>query len=305
MTSPARHPALLQGASNNSTAIVIRLAEPADAQACGRIMFEAFENVARRHGFTPDFPSIAAAIELARSFISHPSVHAVVAEEEGQVVGSNFINEGDSIRGIGPITVDSAHQGTGIGRKLMEAVIERASGATGVRLLQDSFNMGSIALYAALGFEVREPMLVMAGRPATSIVGSAAVRPMTAEDVDACNALCNRAHGFARASELSDALRLLQPLVCERDGRITGYLTAPTLWIVNHGVAETDGDMKDLILGASRLLPDQLSFLLPVRRSGLFRWCLEVGFRAAKPMTLMSIGEYREPEGSYLPSVFY
>jgi hypothetical protein len=128
---------------------------------------------------------------------------------------------------------------------------------------------------------------------------------MTAEDLDACNALSQRVHGFARATELEDALRLLQPLVCESEDRITGYLTAPDLWLVNHGVAESDGDMISLILGAARLIPDRLSFLLPVRQARLFRWCLDAGFEAAKPMTLMSMGEYREPEGSYLPSVFY
>ncbi len=187
----------------------------------------------------------------------------------------------------------------------MEAALDRASGAAGIRLLQDSFNMGSISLYASLGFEAREPVLVMTGTPRSMPEPRLAVRRMTERDLGACNALCTRVHGFPRASELADALRLLAPLVVERDGQVTGYLTGPTFWISSHGVAATEEDMKALILGAGALNAEPLSFLLPVRQAGLFRWCLSEGMRASKPMTLMTIGAYSTPNGSYTPSVFY
>ncbi|MGC9962400.1 MAG: GNAT family N-acetyltransferase, partial [Acidimicrobiales bacterium] len=37
----------------------------------------------------------------------------------------------------------------------------------------------------------------------------------------------------------------------------------------------------------------------------LFRWCLEHRLRVVQVMTLMSIGLYNEPAGSYLPSIQY
>ena len=43
--------------------------------------------------------------------------------------------------------------------------------------------------------------------------------------------------------------------------------------------------------------------LVPVRNAELFRWCLENGLRVVQPMTLMSMGLYNEPKGSFLPSV--
>ncbi|MNT65813.1 hypothetical protein D3C72_2038220 [compost metagenome] len=46
-------------------------------------------------------------------------------------------------------------------------------------------------------------------------------------------------------------------------------------------------------------------FLLPTRNGELLRWCLERGLRIVQPMTLMSIGLYQQPEGSFLPSVLY
>ncbi|HET8727043.1 MAG TPA: hypothetical protein VFO41_05990 [Alphaproteobacteria bacterium] len=63
--------------------------------------------------------------------------------------------------------------------------------------------------------------------------------------------------------------------------------------------------MKALILGAGAMHEEPLSFLLPLRQASLFRWCLDQGLKAMKPMTLMTMGECRMPNGSYLPSVFY
>jgi predicted N-acetyltransferase YhbS len=300
-----RHKPAFKSKAGQIAAVRIRVATPADAEACGRIVYEAFQGVAGRHGFSPDFPDVETATQLAQSFIAHPSIFGVVAEEDGRVVGSNFLAEGDAIRGVGPITVDPRRQGGGVGRRLMAAVLERGAGAAGIRLLQDAFNMPSLSLYASLGFEVREPVLVMTGRPVSKPGPRTTVRRLTEQDLGACNALCARIHGFSRASELADAMRLLAPVVSERDGRVTGYLTAPTFWLANHGVAETEDDMKALILGAGAANAQPLSFLLPIRQASLFRWCLSEGLKAAKPMTLMTIGEYRTPEGSFIPSVFY
>lgn len=281
----------------------IRAAEPLDAEPCGRVIYEAFAHIADRHGFPPDFPSANAAAELAQALIANPSTFGVVAEVEGRVVGSNFLTEGDPIRGVGPITVAPEVQGGGIGRQLMQAVLARASGAVGVRLLQDAFNMRSIALYASLGFAVREPVLVMAGRPAGHPPEDTAIHPMTEEDLDACDTLCIRVHGISRRNELADAIRSRAALVAEREGRITAYMTAPRFWIANHGVAESEADMAALIVGAASTAP--VSFLLPTRQTARFNWCLTQGMKAVKPMTLMTRGEYQNPDRPYMPSVFY
>jgi predicted N-acetyltransferase YhbS len=283
----------------------IRATTASDAEACGRIIYEAFEGIAGRHGFLPDFPAIEAATELAQGLIASPSVLGVVAEEDGRVIGSNFLTEGDAIRGVGPITVDPRAQGSGVGRRLMQAVLDRANGAAGVRLLQDAFNMRSIALYASLGFEVREPVLVMAGQPAGTLPAGITVRPMGEPDLEASDALCTQIHGISRRGDLADALRFFAPLVAEREGRITAYMTAPSFWIANHGVAESVGDMQALIIEAAAITAAPVSFLLPARQTALLRWCLGQGMRAVKPMTLMTMGEYRAPDRPYMPSVFY
>lgn len=285
--------------------VTIRPAVPTDTDICGRIIYEAFKGIAERHGFPPHFPSLEVAIRRADYCINHPSIFGVVAESDGHVIGSNFLDERDSIRGLGPVTVDAHVQVRGVGRRLMEAVLERSYGAIGVRLVQDSFNMLSVALYASLGFEVKEPLVLMRGRPTSKPSHAIEVRPLQSDDISACAALCSNVHGFERLNELRDAVKTLIPLVALRASRITAYALTLTMWPRNHAVAETDDDIKALLLGAATMNPEPLAFLLPVRQANLFRWCLSEGFRAVTPMTLMAMGKYHEPDGCYFPSILY
>src|SRR5688572_5286567 len=126
-------------------AVDLRPIAPADADECARILYEAFGAFHDHHRFPRDFPTLEAALQLTNAFSSHPMIWGVVAESDGRIVGSNFLDERGSLRGVGPITVDPMAQGRGVGRRLMLAVLERAKGAPGVRLFQDSFNMQSLA----------------------------------------------------------------------------------------------------------------------------------------------------------------
>ena len=285
--------------------IRIRPAAPQDAEACGRIIYEAFKGISERHNFRPDFPSADAGAQLADLFINDPAVFGVVAEGGGQIVGSNFLSEWDAIRGVGPITIDPQLQARGAGRRLMEAVIERGRGAAGVRLVQDSFNSASLSLYTSLGFDVKEPLALIEGKIEGDLPASFEVRLMRDEDFGAVTELCRKAHGFERTGELRSLAPALTPFVALREGRITAYASAPGFWQLNHAVAEGEGDMQALLIGAGSESGEPLSFLLPTRQAGLFRWCLSKGMRVVKTMTLMAMGEYREPQGSYIPSVLY
>jgi predicted N-acetyltransferase YhbS len=287
--------------------IELRAIDPADGDECARIVYEAFASIHDHHRFARDFPTLEASRQLTSAFISHPSIWGIVAERDGQIVGSNFLDERGPIRGLGPITVDPQVQGVGVGRRLMEAALERGREAAGTRLLQDSFNVGSLALYASLGFEVKEPCAVLSGRPKSGPLTGVEIRPLEERDLEDCEDLCIRVHGFERTSELRDALQapVLSPLVAVRDGRITAYATTLTFFPAAYGVAETEDDMRALVVGALAGGEEPASFLLPTRQAGLFRWCLGEGLRVVKPMTYMTIGEYREPDGCWIPSVLY
>ena len=51
------------------------------------------------------------------------------------------------------------------------------------------------------------------------------VRPVKEDDLDECEALCKKVHGFERTNELRDATHAFAPVVAERDGRIVAYAT--------------------------------------------------------------------------------
>ena len=106
--------------------LVLRTADPGDAGAAGGICHAAFRTIAERHAFPPDFPEPAAAIDLIEHLLSRDDVYGVTAVVDGRIVGSNFLWEGEDVAGVGPITIDPAVQNGRIGRRLMEAIIERA-----------------------------------------------------------------------------------------------------------------------------------------------------------------------------------
>lgn len=285
----------------------IRPVTPTDTENCGRVMYEAFCGIADRHNFPHDFPSLDAAMGLADMAINNPHVDGFVAEEDdGRFLGSNFLWRHNSMAGVGPITVDPNAQAKGVGRRLMQAVIERGKDRAGIRLVQDAFNATSMSLYTGLGFNVVEPLVVVQGTPAgePSSPGTD-VRLLEEKDFAACADLCRKVHGFGRDRELQEFARVTPAFVAVRENRVVAYAAAPVSWQLNHAVAESTEDMQSLLSGAARLAGQPLAFLLPTRQAELFRWCLSQGLRVVKPMTLMAMGEYQEPRGCALPSVLY
>src|SRR5215472_12907163 len=147
--------------------IKLRSGTPEDAEVCGTICYNAFKKISEAHGFVPDFPAPQAAIDVLTRMLANPKFYSVVAEIDGRIVGSNFLDERNTIAGVGPITVDPAVQDRAIGRRLMDAVHERATAGNfaGVRLIQAGFHTRSLSLYAKLGYDVREHLACMQGKP--------------------------------------------------------------------------------------------------------------------------------------------
>src|SRR5213076_2084627 len=65
--------------------IRLRPGTPEDAEACGRICYEAFSAVAAAHGAPCDFPSADVATALVSGLLTRPGIFSVVAEAGGEV----------------------------------------------------------------------------------------------------------------------------------------------------------------------------------------------------------------------------
>ena len=290
-----------------------------DADEVGRIIFEAFSAIAEKHSFPSDFPSVDIGRHTASSFLSDSRFYSIVAEDttttttdggEGKsmIVGSNFLDERSKIvTGVGPLTIDPKYQNKGTGRKLMINVIERAknNNFSAIRLLQASYHNRSLALYASLGFEAREPISNMQGKPIREIIPGRSVRVTNESDVESCNAICKAVHGHDRSWELNDSIKQGTAKVVLHGGKITGYTTG--LAYFNHSVGLTNDDLKALICSPT---DEDDSYggpgiLIPTRNTALFRWCLDNGLRLVQQLILMTIGMYNEPAGAYMPSILY
>ena len=290
-----------------------------DADEVGRIIFEAFSAIAEKHSFPSDFPSVDIGRHTASSFLSDSRFYSIVAEDttttttdgsEGKsvIVGSNFLDERSKIvAGVGPLTIDPKYQNKGTGRQLMINVIERAknNNFSAIRLLQASYHNRSLALYASLGFEAREPISNMQGKPIREIIPGRSVRVTNESDVESCNAICKAVHGHDRSWELNDSIKQGTAKVVLHGGKITGYTTG--LAYFNHSVGLTNDDLKALICSPT---DEDDSYggpgiLIPTRNTALFRWCLDNGLRLVQQLILMTIGMYNEPAGAYMPSILY
>jgi len=275
-----------------------------DAEVLGQICYDAFRTISEEHNFPPDFPNAEAAIGLMSMLLSRSDAYSVVAEDEnGRIVGSNFLWEADTVTGIGPITVDVNVQNSSYGKAMMQDVIRRSdeTGHPSIRLVQAAFHNRSLSLYTKLGFDTVEPLSNMQGSPLGLKIEGYNVRPMTEADLGAIDSVAFRVHGHTRHNEVAGAIGQGTAQVVQHNGTITGYTTG--VGFFGHSVGETNRDLQALI-GAAESFAGP-GFLLPTRNSELLRWCLAHGLKIIQPLTLMSRGLYQEPRGAFLPSILY
>ncbi len=283
--------------------LTFREATPDDAETCGRICHEAFAAIAKAHNMGEGMP-LPVATSRFKSVIAHPGFYVVVAERDGQIIGSNVLDERSVIAGLGPITVDPAAQDARVGRQLMEHVLARAATThpAGVRLVQAAYHSRSLALYTQLGFIAREPLSGVQGQLDPMVIPGTRVRLATERDLAACNAVCFAVHGHTREGELEDAIAQSTARVVEQADEITGYATE--LSRTGHAVGRTNRDIKALI-GSVQGSFGGPGILVPTRNAELLSWCLTHKLRIVSPSTLMTMGLYNEPSGAYLASILY
>jgi predicted N-acetyltransferase YhbS len=281
----------------------LRPATPDDLTAIARIMYAAFKSISNRHNFPPDFDTPETAHSVASLLLGHPKFYGVVAEDNDRLLGSNFIDLRSPIVGLGPISVDPEMQNQGIGRQLMLAAMEEAQrqSCAGIRLVQLAYHNRSLCLYTTLGFRSRVPLSIMQGKPLNQRFAGYDVRPGTAADADACNALCRRIHGMERRQEVEESIEQNSLQVVEHLGAISGYTNG--VGFFTHTVADSNRSLMALI-SAAPSFPGP-GFFLPTTNFEVFNWCLHQGLRLVAQATYMTIGLFNEPDGAWLPGVLY
>jgi len=150
----------------------------------------------------------------------------VVAEERGVVIGTALCWKfGTDCASIGHVIVSAEHQGRGIGRKLMETLLEEL----GPRTVFLHATPAGLPVYEKMGFRVCGWLNQYQGQvDAPVVVGlldSEQLRPATPDDFPVLNELALRASGFERHGILSSLFKLGESVVLERGREIVGFST--------------------------------------------------------------------------------
>ncbi len=147
-----------------------------------------------------------------------------VAEEDGAVVGTAMCwLQGSRTGSLGMIIVSPDHQGKGIGRKLMQLVLE----ALGERCTELNATVAGKPLYESLGFKVTGSLHQHQGTIAAvaplALAEGETIRPAEPGDIAQMIALANRGSGMARDDILKQLAAEAAGAVLERDGELLGF----------------------------------------------------------------------------------
>lgn len=134
----------------------VRVAEKSDASQLARL----FNQPSYRHGtLRLPFETVAGVEDSLFAGNANGRL-SLVAERAGAILGAAGLWRSIGRRahcGLIGIGVDQAHQRRGIGRALMNALIDYSDNWIGLRRLELTVNVdneGAIALYRSLGFEI-------------------------------------------------------------------------------------------------------------------------------------------------------
>jgi hypothetical protein len=147
-----------------------------------------------------------------------------VAEDQGEVVGTALCWKFGADRGtLGLVIVSPEQQGRGIGRKLMNLVLEEL----GERITFLHATEAGKPLYEKLGFadcgSIDQHQGPVAEIAAIAPPPGERIRPLTPEDLAKVVELASRASGFDRSKTIPALLEDAQGAVLERDGEMLGF----------------------------------------------------------------------------------
>jgi predicted N-acetyltransferase YhbS len=144
-----------------------------------------------------------------------------VAEHDGVVAGTGLSwNQGPDHGTLGLIIVSPDHQGQGIGRKLMQLVLEQL----GQRRTLLIATVAGQPLYESLGFQAVGTIQQHQGTlAALAPPAGARLRLAGADDIAAIVALANRGAGMDREPLLKQLIAVGETVVLEQDGELAGF----------------------------------------------------------------------------------
>jgi predicted N-acetyltransferase YhbS len=215
-----------------------------------------------------------------------------VAELDGAVIGTGLLwKQGRQHGSLGMIIVSSQHQGMGIGRKLMNLVLEEL----GARCTVLNATAAGQPLYESLGFRAigslhqHQGTMALVAPPA--LAPGETIRPAEAGDMAKMIELANRASGMARDEILTQLLAEGAGAVLERDGDMIGFSTMRRFGrgqVIGPLVAPDSERAKSLIAFWAGAFAGSFVRLDVTGSSGLGEWLAQAGLPQVDTAVIMA-----------------
>ena len=201
---------------------------------------------------------------------------------------------GEAFGCVGFVVVDSGCRGQGIGRKLMEAVLEDA----GDRALQLVATQAGIKLYRDCGFQTvgtieQRQSDISAVKPIPPVAGTV-LRNVNANDSAALSRFDYTAFGADRSGLLAQLFSVGDGLVAETEGNITGFalIRRAGKGLVIGPVAAVDQASAIALISAQ--LAEHSGFIridIPASATALAAWLDSIKLHCVDQATVMVRGE--------------
>lgn len=225
----------------------------------------------------------------------------IVAEVDGRLAGTGLaFCYGPDLATIGMVIVDKALQGQGLGRQLMQALLDRLQGRT---ILLNATDEGA-PLYQKLGFvpvgRVYQHQIILPALPAPALRSDEQIQ-MLAPDDAGFGAAYSGATGSDRRG-LAEALQAHASVVrlC-RGGRVIGYAGVRRFgrgWSLGPVLAEDQGAAKTLILHWLHRNAGLYTRIDVTDLSGLSPWLTSLGLPLVSTPQTMALGPMPATQGS-------
>ncbi|MFY7836619.1 MAG: GNAT family N-acetyltransferase [Novosphingobium sp.] len=218
----------------------------------------------------------------------------VVAEADGKVVGTIMgWRFGESFATLGMVIVTGAMQGKGLGRKLMDAMLDRLKGRT---VILNATEEG-LPLYRKLGFvdlgTVCQHQAAAPAQPLVQLRPGERVRPMGAADGEALEALYAAASGMDRKVVLDAFQAEGSTVVLCREHEQTGFAVLRRFgrgWAIAPVVAPDLTGAQALIAHWLGTQSGSFCRIDILEESGLGPWLEELGLPEVGRVTMMAHG---------------
>ncbi len=225
-----------------------------------------------------------------------------VAEENGTVIGTGLCWKfGNAYASLGSIIVSPEQQGKGIGRELMNMVLEELGDRS---ILLCATPAGQL-LYEKLGFvptgTLNQQQGTMQQTAPIALTAGERIRPVAAGDLQALAALATRALGMPRDEVMAQVLNVAKGVLIEKDGEVLGFSMMRRFGrghLIGPVVAPDTERAKALIAHWAAAYAGSFVRVDVTGESGLSTWVESLGLALMEPGVTMVRGQAPVSDGT-------